>query len=94
MKKILFLIFISLALTSCNSLVHVSGTGASKSTVVSKKQWYALWGLVRLNKVDAKGLAGGATNYTVKTGFGLGDILTDFFTSFISLEKETVTVIK
>ena len=75
-------------------MMLVSGTGASKSKVVKKKQWFALWGLVRLNKVDAKSLAGNVPNYTVKTEFTFGDMLSNIFTSIVSIEKESVTVIK
>ena len=92
--KIVFVVTVAILLSSCCSMVFTAGTGASKSVVVKKKQWYAFWGLVRLNKVTPSVLAGGATNYTIKTEFSFGDILTNVFTSIISLERETVTVIK
>lgn len=93
-KQIIGVGFAAMLLTSCSSTMFVVGTGASKSTVTSKKQWYALWGLVRLNKVKPKVLAGEASNYTVKKEFSFGDIITNTFTSIISLERETITIIK
>ncbi len=74
--------------------MFVAGTGASKSTVTSKKQWFVLWGLARCNKVNPKALAGDAVNYTVKTDFKFSDILINVFTSVLSFQRETVTVIK
>ncbi len=94
LEKIVFVSLITLLLSSCCSAVYIAGSGASKSVVTHKKQWYALWGLVRMNKVSPQVLAGDAKNYTVKTEFGFGDMLTNVFTSIISLERETVTVIK
>ncbi len=94
MKKLLLAIAITISMSSCYPIVHVSGTGASKSTVVKKKQWYALWGLVKLNHVDPKEMAGGATNYTIKTEFRLKDMLLNIITFVSSCEAETITVIK
>lgn len=91
----LFLVgLILIVLSSCNSTMFIAGTGASKSTVTSKKQWFVLWGLARCNKVNPKTLAGDAVNYTVKTEFRLSDMLINVFTSAISFQRETVTVIK
>ena len=73
---------------------HVSGTGASKSIVVKQKQWFALWGLVPLNTVNPKEMAEKSTNYIVKTEFSFGDILLGIFTFPISIERQTVTVVR
>ena len=94
MKNLLLAIGISLLFSSCYSTLIVAGTGASKSNVVEKKQWYALWGLVRLNHVDPKVLAGDGANYTVKTEFTFKDVISNVFTSIVSIESKTVTVIK
>jgi hypothetical protein len=94
MKKFLLAIVISISMSSCYTMIHVSGTGASKSIVVKKKQWYALWGLVKINHVDPKTMAGGVTNYTVKTEFRFKDNLLNFLIFVSSCQAETVTIIK
>ena len=80
--------------SSCYSTLNIAGTGASKSTVIKKKQCYALWGLVRINHVDPKVMAGETGNYSVKTEFTFGDVVSNIFTSVVSIESKTVTVIK
>ena len=94
MKNLVLAIVITFLFSSCYTTLNVAGTGASKSTVVEKKQWYALWGLVRLNRVDPKKMAGDAANYTVKTEFTFKDFCANIFNSIVSLESKTVTVIK
>lgn len=94
MKKFVLAIVITVSLSSCYTMVHVSGTGASKSVVVKKKQWFALWGLVKLNHVDPKEMAGGVNNYTVKTEFTFKDMLLNIITFASSCEAQTITVIK
>ena len=93
-KQIFLIGLILIMLSSCSSTVFIAGTGASKSTVTSKKQWYLLWGLARCNKVNPKAMAGDATNYTVKKEFKFSDVLTNVFTSVLSFQRETVTVIR
>ena len=93
-KQMILVGFVAILLSSCSATLFVVGTGASKSTVTSKKQWYVLWGLARCNKVNPKVLAGDATNYTVKTEFRFNDVLTNVFTSVFSFQRETITVIK
>ena len=85
---------IALSLSSCFTIKHVSGTGSAKSVIVKKKQWFALWGLVPLNKVNPKAMAEGTNNYIVKTEFSFKDILVGIFTFPFSIEYQTVTVIK
>ena len=94
MKHLTLAIAIAFLFSSCYSTLNISGTGASKSMVEKKKQWYALWGLVRLNHVDPKAMSGGVPNYTVKTEFTFMDGVSNIFTSLISIESKTVTVIK
>lgn len=94
MKNLLLVVVISCLFCSCYSTLNIAGTGASKSVVVKKKQWYALWGLVQINHVDAKEIAGDASNYSVKTEFTPNDVLSNIFTSLVSIESKTVTVIK
>jgi len=94
MKLLFASIVIAFTLSSCFTMQHVSGTGASKSIVVKKKQWFALWGLVPLNKVNAKAMAENSNNYIVKTGFSFGDIVIGVLMFPFSLEHQTITVIR
>ena len=93
MKIFLALIMI-ITLSSCLSMQYVSGTGASKSIVVKKKQWFALWGMVPLNPVNPKEMAEKSNNYIVKTEFSFGDILLGILIFATSFERQTITVIK
>ncbi len=93
MKLFLALLIIVFTLSSCYTMQHVAGTGASKSIVVKQKQWFALWGLVPFNTVNPKDMAEKSNNYIVKTEFSLGDIFLGILTFPISIERQTVTVV-
>ena len=94
MKLLFATLVIAFTLSSCFTMQHVSGTGAAKSIVVKKKQWFALWGIIPLNKVNPKEMAGGTNNYIVKTEFSFKDIIVGILTFPFSIEHQTVTVIK
>ncbi len=98
MKKIKFfamvLLVSSIFLTSCDSINHIVGTGAKGSTSEQAKQWYILFGLVPLNSVDSKAMAGGATDYTINTQRSFVDGLIGIFTQIITVHPTTVTVTK
>ncbi len=67
--KAFFGIFLLVVLlSSCMSLTHVVGTGGTSGTPVEKKQWYALWGLVPINEVDSKAMAGEKKNKKIIHG--------------------------
>lgn len=70
-----------------------STVAATKVVSVSKKRWYLLWGLSPLNTVDAKKMAKGAVNYTVKQRLSVLDMLIGLPTGFF-LSSQTVTVKK
>lgn len=57
----------SMMLTSCYTYTTVVGKGAQGNN--ETKQWnhYVLWGLAPVGVSDAKAMAAGATDYTVKT---------------------------
>ena len=88
---ILLLVFL---LSSCMTLNHVVGTGASSDVSVEKKQWYALWGLVPINEVDSKAMADGASNYTIKSQHKFVDVVISVFTGAVSVNVQTVSVRK
>jgi len=93
-KAFLGIFLLVLFLTSCMSLTHVVGTGASSSVATEKKQWYALWGLVPINEVDSKAMAGGASNYTIKSKVKFVDYVISAFTSAVTINVQTVSVLK
>lgn len=79
---------------ACYTFEHKVGNGGSGGELVEDGQWYVLWGLVPINKTDAKQMAGDATDYTVKTEFSVLDIIITAVTGFITVHKQTVTVQK
>ena len=93
-KAFLGIFLLVIFLSSCMSLTHVVGTGASSGVSTEKKQWYALWGLVPINEVDSKAMAGGASNYTIKSKVKFIDYVISAFTSAVSINVQTVVVQK
>jgi hypothetical protein len=81
-------------LSSCMSLTHVVGNGGTSGVATEKKQWYALWGLVPINEVDSKALAGGDSNYTINSKVKFIDYVISAFTSVVSVNVQTVSVQK
>lgn len=57
----------SLLLTSCFTYTTVVGDGAKGNEVVTKWNHYVVYGLAPIDVSDAKIMAGGAKDYTVKT---------------------------
>jgi len=54
-------------MTSCYTYNVVVGDGAKGNTEVKEWNTYFLFGLIPANTSDAKQMAGGATDYNVKT---------------------------
>jgi hypothetical protein len=94
-KKSLFAIFLLVVmLSSCMTLTHVVGNGGSSGVAVERKQWYALWGLVPVNVVETKQMAGGAKDYTIKSQVKFVDYVISVFTGIASFNVQTVSVMK
>ena len=105
MKAFFVLLAIIFSLSSCFTYKQDIGKGivqpgtrdsvkvATKVKTVSKKRWYLLWGLSPLNTVDAKKMAKGATNYTIKQRISVFDMVLSLPTAFF-LSSQTVTVKK
>ena len=55
---------------------------------------YALWGLVPINEVDSKAMAEGASNYTIKSKVKFVDYVISEFTSAVTINVQTVSVLK
>jgi hypothetical protein len=95
MKRIiaLFLIIVFiLIMVGCATNIHTIGKGSSKGEYIEQRQWYALWGLVPINKVDTNAMAGGAANYEIKTEASPVDVIINIFTTYITVTSRTVTV--
>lgn len=95
MKKIIFksavALTIVLTMASCFTQQHIVGQGGSGAPV-EKRQWFALFGLVPLNTVDSKAMAGGKQNYTITTQETFLDGVISLFTSFVTVAPRTVIV--
>jgi hypothetical protein len=100
-SSVVALFALGIFLTSCSATMHTVGTGGRGNCKsvgqydAKKKQWYLFWGLLPLNKVDSKDLAGGAQNYTVRTTTSFGDgliAIPGFY--LLGLSTQTVRVSK
>ena len=96
MKKVinLLLLLAFLAVVACTTHVHTVGKGPQSNEQISQRQWYILFGLIPLNTVNTNSMAGGATNYEVKTETSVVDIIIGIPASYISVSSRTVTVTK
>ncbi len=79
-------------LAGCMTHIHVVGDGAKGSAVEQERQWYVLWGLVPINKVDSAQMAKGAKNYEIKTESNALDVIINIFTSAVTVYSRTVEV--
>lgn len=82
------------ALSGCYTFNHQVGSGAQTGVQKKQKQWFILWGLLPLTKVDSKALAGGAENYDIQTQQAIDDIVISIITSWVTIYPQTVTVTK
>lgn len=97
MKKLVVLtccVALVFSMTGCHSLKHTVGNGPQTGVEISEAQWYALWGLVPLGRVDGGELAGGATDYEIYSRHNFVDYLISFFTSIVTITRQSVTVTK
>lgn len=97
MKKIIaasLVVAFCCLLVGCYTFNHQVGNGAQNYEQVKERQWFVLWGLVPINEVDSKAMAGGAADYDVKTEFNVVDVIITVFTSYVTIHCQTVTVTK
>ena len=86
---------IAVGTMGCFALHHTVGDGGRKMAApVTTRQWFVLFGLVPLNKIDSKDLAGDAKDYTVKTVWAPLDIVMNVFTGYITVYSRTIEVYK
>jgi hypothetical protein len=89
----LVLAFILLTV-GCMAHMHKVGAGEQQGIPVQERQWYVLWGLVPINNVDSHAMAGGATDYTIRTEQSALDVIINIFTGVVTVYSRTVTVMK
>jgi hypothetical protein len=96
MKKTVSLVLLAsmLIMVGCSTHMHVVGDGGKGGAKDSARQWYILWGIVPLNDVSSKTMAGGASNYTIKTQATFLDGLISVFTGIVTISCRTVEVSK
>lgn len=97
MRKILALTMVlvfAFLLAGCFGHKHVVGNGAQTGEEVSAKQWYVLWGLIPLGDPDTNAMAGGASDYEIKTKQSFIDIVIGIFTGIVTVYPRSVTVTK
>jgi len=85
---------LGLSMTSCYTMTHTVGQGASTEETATERQWYLFWGLLKLNDVDSHEMADGADNYTVKTEQSFLDIVINIFTGLATIHSREITVTK
>ena len=90
----LLISFLGMLLSACSAHMHKVGSGAAGTDVVTKTQWYILWGLVPLNSADTATMSAGSTNYDIKTEITVLDFVMNMFTGFVTVYSRTVTVKK
>ena len=94
-SRTILAVLLVLALSGCMTHHHVVGAGPGDDpTQQTTTQWYALWGLVPLNEVDEETLVAGATDYEIVTEMSPLDAIINFFTTYVSILRRSVTVIR
>jgi hypothetical protein len=92
--SIVLVLFFVMYATGCSTHVHTIGTGGQNSQTTEARQWYVLWGLVPINNVDTKSMAGSASNYTIKTQASFLDVIISAVAGIVTVNCRSVSVIK
>ena len=94
MKKMFICFSAVLFFSACATHTHTIGDGPSTGLTETKRQYYALYGLVPLNKVDTNAMVGDATDYRLETGAQPVDIAISAVGGSLSISSRTVKVTK
>ena len=98
MKKLGLLLSVTiLLLSACSTHSHVIGDGPQTGVTETARQYYVLFGLVPLNKVDTNSMIDGATDYKLETGQQGMDVLISAAAGLIvptTISSRTVKVTK
>ena len=84
------LILAILLVMGCAGHIHNVGNGPQGNEIKMARQWYLLYGLVLLNTVDTNAMASPATDYEIRTGFTVADLLVFYFTGGILGSRKVV----
>ena len=82
----------SLLLTGCVSNEHVVGLGPTGIGETSARQYYLLFGLIRLNEVNVQRMATDLTSYSIESEYSLTDLLLFPLLLPFTMTSRTVTV--
>jgi hypothetical protein len=94
MIKVVIILLLALFFVGCTTHLHKVGSGPESYNSEELRQWYILWGLVPINDVDTKDMAGDAINYEIKTEVTPLDFLISIPASVVTVTSRTVTVVK
>ena len=92
--SILSVLVLVLPAAGCASHVHRIGLGPTGIGSESARQYYFLFGLVRLNNVDVQRMASDLTSYSITTEYGFVDLLLAPLFGVLTITSRTVTVDK
>ncbi|MFH1421915.1 MAG: hypothetical protein ABIH42_04285 [Planctomycetota bacterium] len=93
-KIISLLIVIVILISGCMAMNHKIGKGQQNNETLSARQWYALWGFVKVGEVNTSEMAGGVTNYEIKTYISTFDFFVNILTGYLSFYSRTIEVTK
>lgn len=91
LKKLAFLIIISVSLSSCYVNSFSVGKGAQTGIKTKKLNNYLFGGLIPMGNADPKTMAAGAENYDVKIKHGFGCLLIGGITG--GIYTPTITIV-
>lgn len=95
MKKMLVLLLVIVLLANaCATHRHIVGNGPQSGVKTERRQWYALWGLVRIGDVNVGEMAGDAKNYEIYTRYNGIDWLINVFLGWTTIQSRSVRVTK
>ena len=94
MKKLIISFSLVLFFSSCATHSHIVGEGPSKGLTEQQRQYYALYGLVPINKVDTQAMVGDAKDFKLETGVQAVDVLIGAVGGSFTISSRTVKVTK